>query len=491
MTWVNLILVVLPIVVVAGSRPIKGASDGLYFETHFNNFNKPYNFNNRKQHGKKSGGWEPGANTGSNTGVNNFEAATYKKVGWRLIPFLLLCYVVAYLDRVNVGFAKLQMLQDLQFSDTVYGLGAGIFFIGYFLFEVPSNVILHRVGARVWIARIMVTWGVISAGMMFVESVTSFYVMRFLLGVAEAGFFPGIILYLTYWYPAARRARMTALFMSAIALSGVIGGPLSGWIMQSFVGMGGLKGWQWLFVLEGLPSVAVGIATLFYLDDSIDGAKWLTSPEKELLKRNISLDNASKQHLSISAVFKDGRVWLLGLIYFSFVMGLYGVSFWLPTIIKATGVKDAFQIGMLTAIPYGSAVVAMIFVSRSADRTGERRWHIAVPALLGAVGLILSVTWGQNTVLAMTALTLATMGILTTLPLFWSLPTSFLAGAGAAAGIALINSVGNLAGFVSPFAVGWLKDMTQSTNAGMYLLAVSLVVGALLTLSVPARLVSK
>ena len=440
---------------------------------------------------KKSGGWEPGANTGSNTGTNNFEAATYKKVGWRLIPFLLLCYVVAYLDRVNVGFAKLQMLQDLQFSDTVYGLGAGIFFIGYFLFEVPSNVILHRVGARVWIARIMVTWGVISAGMMFVESVTSFYVMRFLLGVAEAGFFPGIILYLTYWYPAARRARMTALFMSAIALSGVIGGPLSGWIMQSFAGMGGLKGWQWLFVLEGLPSVAVGIATLFYLDDSIDGAKWLTSPEKELLKRNISLDNASKQHLSISAVFKDGRVWLLGLIYFSFVMGLYGVSFWLPTIIKATGVKDAFQIGMLTAIPYGSAVVAMIFVSRSADRTGERRWHIAVPALLGAVGLILSVTWGQNTVLAMTALTLATMGILTTLPLFWSLPTSFLAGAGAAAGIALINSVGNLAGFVSPFAVGWLKDMTQSTNAGMYLLSVSLVVGALLTLSVPARLVSK
>ena len=440
---------------------------------------------------KKSGGWEPGANTGSNTGTNNFEAATYKKVGWRLIPFLLLCYVVAYLDRVNVGFAKLQMLQDLKFSDTVYGLGAGIFFIGYFLFEVPSNVILHRVGARVWIARIMVTWGLISAGMMFVESVTSFYVMRFLLGVAEAGFFPGIILYLTYWYPAARRARMTALFMSAIALSGVIGGPLSGWIMQSFAGVGGLKGWQWLFVLEGLPSVAVGIATLFYLDDSIDGAKWLTSPEKELLKRNIVAENASKQDLSIRAVFKDGRVWLMSLIYFSFVMGLYGVSFWLPTIIKATGVKDALQIGMLTAIPYGAAVVAMIFVSRSADRTGERRWHVAVPGLLGAVGLVLSVAWGQNTVLAMTALTLATMGILTTLPLFWSLPTSFLAGAGAAAGIALINSVGNLAGFVSPFAVGWLKDMTQSTNAGMYLLAASLVVGAMLTLSVPARLVSK
>lgn len=428
---------------------------------------------------------------GESTVTDSFEAATYSKVGWRLIPFLLLCYVVAYLDRVNVGFAKLQMLQDLKFSETVYGLGAGIFFIGYFLFEVPSNVILHRVGARVWIARIMVTWGVISAGMMFVESVTSFYVMRFLLGVAEAGFFPGIILYLTYWYPAARRARMTALFMSAIALSGVIGGPLSGWIMQSFAGVSGLKGWQWLFILEGLPSVAVGIATLFYLDDSIDHAKWLTKEEKVLLQRNIAAENASKKDLSIGAVFASPRVWLMSMIYFSFVMGLYGVSFWLPTIIKATGVKDALQIGLLTAIPYGAAVLAMILVSRSADRTGERRWHIAVPALLGAVGLVLSVTWGQSTVLAMTALTLATMGILTTLPLFWSLPTSFLAGAGAAAGIALINSVGNLAGFVSPFAVGWLKDMTQSTNAGMYLLAVSLVLGALLTLSVPARLVNK
>lgn len=420
-----------------------------------------------------------------------FEAATYNKVGWRLIPFLLLCYVVAYLDRVNVGFAKLQMLQDLKFSETVYGLGAGIFFIGYFLFEVPSNVILHRVGARIWIARIMVTWGVISAAMMFVESATSFYVMRFLLGVAEAGFFPGIILYLTYWYPAARRARMTALFMSAIALSGVVGGPLSGWIMQRFAGMHGLAGWQWLFVLEGLPSVVIGIVTLFYLDDRIDHAKWLTLEEKALLQRNMVVENASKQDLSIGAVFTDPRVWLMSLIYFSFVMGLYGVSFWLPTIIKATGVKDAIQIGLLTAIPYGSAVVAMIVVSRSADRTRERRWHIALPALLGAVGLVLSAVWGQNTVLAMTALTLATMGILTTLPLFWSLPTSFLAGAGAAAGIALINSLGNLAGFVSPFAVGWLKDLTQSTNAGMYLLAASMVLGALLTLSVPPRLVNK
>jgi sugar phosphate permease len=394
----------------------------------------------------------------------SFETATYNKVGWRLIPFLLLCYVVAYLDRVNVGFAKLQMLQDLKFSETVYGLGAGIFFVGYFLFEVPSNVILHRV---------------------------SFYVMRFLLGVAEAGFFPGIILYLTYWYPAARRARMTAFFMSAIALSGVIGGPLSGWIIQSFAGMNGLKGWQWLFILEGLPSIAVGIATFFYLDDRIDHAKWLTAEEKSLLAANIVVENTGKQDLSIRGVFADPRVWLMSLIYFAFVMGLYGVSFWLPTLIKATGVKDALQIGLLTAIPWGSAVVAMILVSRSADRHRERRWHIAIPAVLGAAGLVLSAVWGQNTLLAMAALTVATMGILTTLPLFWSLPTSFLAGAGAAAGIALINSLGNLAGFVSPFMVGWLKDLTQSTNAGMYALAASMVLGAILTLGVPARLVNK
>ena len=423
--------------------------------------------------------------------VGGFEVETYKKVGWRLLPFLLLCYVVSYLDRVNVGFAKLQMLQDLGFSEAVYGLGAGIFFIGYFLFEVPSNVILHKVGARVWIARTMVSWGLISAGMMFVSSATSFYVMRFLLGVAEAGFFPGIILYLTYWYPADRRGRVTAIFMSAVALSCVIGGPLSGWIMQNFSGFSGLKAWQWLFVIEGLPAVFIGIVTLFYLDDRIEHAKWLTREEKDLLARNIAADNTVKQQPAIGKVLADPRVWLLSLIYFSFVMGLYGVSFWLPTIIKAMGVKDALNIGLLTVIPFGSAVIAMILVSRSADRTGERRWHIAIPALVGAAGLVPSAVLGQNTVLAMAALTLATMGILTTLPLLWSLPTSFLAGAGASAGIALINSLGNLAGFVSPFLVGWLKDITQSTNAGMYLLAGSMVLGAILTMTVPARLVNR
>ncbi|MBP0629495.1 MULTISPECIES: MFS transporter [unclassified Cupriavidus] len=420
-----------------------------------------------------------------------FEDATYRKVSWRLVPFLLMCYVVAYLDRVNVGFAKLQMLNDLQFSETVYGLGAGIFFIGYFLFEVPSNVILHKVGARIWIARIMITWGAISAAMMFVTTPTMFYVLRFLLGIAEAGFFPGIILYLTYWYPANRRGRTTTFFMTAIALSGVIGGPLSGWIMQSFDGHSGWAGWQWMFLLEGVPSILVGLWVLAYLDDRIAHARWLTAGEKALLERNIAAEDAHKEDPPIRTVMFSPRVWLMSAIYFCFVMGLYGVSFWLPTIIKQTGVKSALDIGLLTAIPYGCAVIGMVLVAHSADRSGERRWHIAIPALLGSFGLLLSVQWATNTTLAMCALTLATIGILTTLPLFWSLPTSFLAGTGAAAGIALINSLGNLAGFLSPYAVGWLKDLTRSTDSGMYLLAACLVVGAALTLSVPARLVSR
>jgi D-galactonate transporter len=421
----------------------------------------------------------------------SFETATYAKVTWRLIPFLFVCYVVAYLDRVNVGFAKLQMLNDLKFSETVYGLGAGIFFIGYFLFEVPSNIILHRVGARIWIARIMITWGLISGAMVFIATPAMFYVVRFLLGVAEAGFFPGIILYLTYWYPSHLRGKITALFMTAIPASGVIGGPLSGWIMQALSGVHGLAGWQWMFMLEALPSVIVGIMVIFYLQDRIRDAKWLSEDEKQLLEANIQRESSQKEHHSLVQAFANARVWLMGLIYFCFVMGLYGVSFWLPTLIKATGVKDPLDIGLLTAVPYAAAVVVMILVSRSADKHLERRWHVAIPGAVGGIGLILSAVYGGNTLLAMAALTLATTGIVTTLPLFWSLPTAFLGGAAAAAGIALINSLGNLAGFVSSYLVGWVKDLTHSTNVGMYALAASLFIGALLTLTVPARLVNK
>lgn len=418
----------------------------------------------------------------------SFADATYRKVAWRLLPFLFLCYVVAYLDRVNVGFAKLQMLSDLKFSETAYGLGAGIFFIGYFIFEIPSNLILHRTGARRWIARIMVTWGILSAAMMFVTSETAFYTLRFLLGAAEAGFFPGIILYLTYWFPAKQRARIVALFMTAIAMSGVIGGPLSGWIMTSLAGVNGWAGWQWLFLIEGLPSVAMGIAVLFFLDDSIRSAKWLSPAEKDLLEREIAADQKTQSHMSVGQTLRDPRVLLLAGLYFCFIMGLYGVSFWLPQLIKGLGVKDLASIGLLSAIPYGLAAIAMVWVGRSSDTHQERRLHLVVPALLGAAGLALAGVYGSQPVLGMLALTLGTAGVLSVLPVFWTLPTALLGGAGAAAGIALINSVGNLAGFASPYMVGAIKDATGSTTLGMYVLAASMVLGAVLSLVATRRL---
>ena len=419
------------------------------------------------------------------------EEALYRKVALRLIPLLLACYVVAYLDRVNVGFAKLQMMDQLGFSDTIYGLGAGMFFIGYFLFEVPSNMILHKMGARVWIGRIMISWGLISAAMMFVTTPMMFYVMRFLLGIAEAGFFPGIILYLTYWYPADRRARITAMFMTGIAIAGVIGGPVSGIIMKYTNGIYGWQGWQWMFLLEGLPSVALGLVVIMVLDDRISEAKWLTEEERALLARNIAKDEAHKEEESFLRIISSGRVWLCAAIYFSYVMGVYGVSFFLPTIIKSMGHTDVVEIGLISSIPYSVSVVVMLLVARSADRTGERRWHVAIPGMLGAIGLALSVILAKDGALAIAALTLGLSGIMTTLPLFWSLPTAFLAGTGAAAGIALINSLGNLAGFVSPYAVGWLKDATGSTDAGVYLLAAAMVIGVLLTLAVPKQLVNR
>ncbi|WP_312364548.1 MFS transporter [Ensifer sp.] len=404
--------------------------------------------------------------------------AVYSKVFWRLVPLLFICYVASYLDRVNVGFAKLQMMSDLSLSDTVYGIGAGIFFIGYFVFEVPSNIILSRVGAKGWIARIMVTWGIISAAMMFVTSAEMFYVLRFLLGVAEAGFFPGVILYLTYWFPAERRARIVATFMTGIAFAGVIGGPLSGWIMQEFAGVNGWTGWQWMFLLEGIPSVLLGVFVLFYLDNSVRSAKWLSDEEKALIEADLANDNGKKQTMTLGSVFRNGKVWLLSGIYFCCIMGLYGISFWLPQLIKNAGAKDVMEVGFLTAIPYAVAAVGMVLISRNSDLAGERRWHIAVCAVIGAVGLLLSTLVISSIPLSLAALSLATLGILTTLPLFWTLPTGYLGGVAAAAGIAIINSIGNLAGFVSPYLIGAVRDATGSTDAGMYALVASLCIGA-------------
>jgi D-galactonate transporter len=408
----------------------------------------------------------------------------YRKVSWRLIPLLFICYIAAYLDRVNVGFAKLQMQNALHLSDAVYGLGAGVFFIGYFLLEVPSNVLLHRVGARKWIARIMISWGVLSAAMMLVNSPMSFYIVRFLLGAAEAGFFPGIILYLTYWYPAERRGRATSLFIAAIPFAGILGGPVSGWILKGMSGAGGLAGWQWLFLLEALPSVVLGIVVLRKLDDRVQDATWLDADERALIARDIAAEEATRADTSVWKVLGNARVLLLSLVYFCFVSGVYGVSFWLPTIIKALGVADPLDVGLLSAIPWSFGVVAMYLAARSADRTGERRWHSAIAGLAGALGLVMSVAFRSDPTMSMVGLTIGTMGIMASLPMFWGLPTAFLGGTAAAAGIALINSFGNLSGFVAPSLIGLLKDATQSTDSGLHMLAALLVLGAVCVLAV-------
>jgi len=420
-----------------------------------------------------------------------YENTIYSRVTWRIMPILFLSYVVSYLDRVNVGFAKLQMMTDLGLSDTVYGLGAGIFFIGYFLFEVPSNLILHKVGARRWIARIMVSWGLLSGAMVLIHSAPLFYLMRFLLGLAEAGFFPGVILYMTYWYPSARRGRMYALLMSAVAVSGVIGGPLSGWIMQSMAGVRGLAGWQWMFLLEALPAVFLGFIILTGLPDRIADADWLSDAEKATLSERLLQEDQIKQNRQPMQVVKNLRLWHLTCIYFTLVMGLYGVSFWMPAMIKASGVTNTLSIGMLTALPYFGATLGMLVTGRSADRHRERRWHLAVPMLLGGAGLMVSTLIHQNIPMAMLALTVATTGILSGVSAFWSLPTAMLGGSAAALGIALINSLGNLAGFISPFLIGWMKDLTHSTDAGMVMLTGSLLAGAVLALMVPREMAGR
>lgn len=414
------------------------------------------------------------------------ERRAYRRVTWRLIPFLFACYVAAYLDRVNVGFAKLQMLADLQMSETAYGIGAGIFFIGYFLFEVPSNLILHRTGARAWIARIMVTWGLLSAATMWVTSATAFYALRFLLGIAEAGFFPGIVLYLTQWYPAPRRARIMALFMTAIAIAGVIGGPVSGWILSEMAGKNGWAGWQWLYLLEGIPAVLLGVATYFYLDDSIEGARWLPDDEKAVLRAQLRADPAGEEHVSVMAALRDSRVVLLAALYFCSILGLYGLAFWMPQLIRTLGVAEPWRVGMLSAIPYGVATVAMVLAGQSSDRRGERRWHLVGSALIGAVGLVGAAWFRTEPVAGMIAFSVAAAGILSLPPLFWTIPTTLLRGVSAAAGIAAINSVGNLSGFVSPYMIGAITDATGEATIGLYVLAASLVASAGLSIAATA-----
>lgn len=418
----------------------------------------------------------------SHLAKTDVEKSTIRAISWRLIPFLVLAYFLSYLDRVNLSFAALTMNAELKFSPTVFSWGAGIFFIGYFLFEVPSNVALEKFGASRWIARIMVTWGLISALMALVSGPWSFYALRFLLGIAEAGFFPGIILYLTYWYPSEYRARFLAAFAIAVPVSTVIGAPLSGMLLGLDNAMG-LRGWQWLFVIEGIPSVLLGIVTWFYLTDKPSQAKWLTSEQKVWLSSRLESELAAKQaaqHLTLWQALGSIKVLTLSLVYFGFVGALYGMQFWLPQIVKAFGFTNA-QTGFVTAVPYLFGSVAMVFWAQHSDRTRERVWHVALPLLLTAVALGLS-SYTQDPMLTMIALTVAAIGVFCTFALFWTLPTAWLSGTAAAGGIALINSIGNLAGFGGPYLIGWVKEATGSTSTGLLVLAVMPLIAGLVVL---------
>jgi D-galactonate transporter len=411
---------------------------------------------------------------------SELEKSTIRAISWRLIPFLVLAYFFSYLDRVNLSFAALTMNAELKFTPLIFAWGAGIFFIGYFIFEVPSNLALERFGASRWIARIMVSWGIISALMATVSGEWSFYIIRFLLGVAEAGFFPGIILYLTYWYPAEYRARFLAAFAVAVPVSTVIGAPISG-LLLGLDGMMGLKGWQWLFVIEGIPSVLLGIVTWFYLTDRPEKAGWLAPEQKAWLASKLQAENAAKQaapHLTLGQALSSPRVIVLSLIYFGFVAALYGMQFWLPQIVKAFGLTNA-QTGFVTAIPYLFGTIAMILWARHSDATRERVAHVGGPLLLTALALGVS-SFITDPTMTMIVLTVAAIGIFCTFAVFWTLPTAWLSGTAAAGAIALINSIGNLAGFGGPYLIGWVKEATGSTSTGLLVLAVLPLLGGLL-----------
>ena len=404
------------------------------------------------------------------------------KAARRLIPFLCLCYAVNFLDRVNVGYAALAMNADLGFTPAIYGTGAGIFFVGYILFEIPSNLALQRFGARIWIARIMISWGLIATAMALVSGETSFYVMRFLLGVAEAGFFPGIILYLTYWFPARERARIVALFMAATPLATMVGGPVSGALLE-FNGLFGLKGWQWLFIVEGLPAIVLGVIALRVLDNRPEEANWLSKGERQALSQVLAAEAEAARttgYAELGQALTRPRVLALGLLYFCIVIGFYGISLWMPQVIQTYGLNP-LEIGFLTAIPYFFAAIAMVLWGAHSDRTGERIWHVALPLFLAGAAF----AWSAATLplaLILVALTLATIGTYAAIGTFWSLPTSILTGTGAAAGLALINSMGNTGGLVGPPIIGAIKQQTGSFTAALLFLAGALVIGALIAL---------
>ncbi|WP_206957084.1 MFS transporter [Trinickia acidisoli] len=420
---------------------------------------------------------------------SDVESRVTRRLAWRIIPFVMVLYFVSFLDRVNVGFAAMAMNKAIGLSSTAFGLGGGLFFVGYFLFEVPSNLILHRVGARIWIARVMITWGIVSAASAFTAGPTSFYVLRFLLGVAEAGFFPGIILYLSLWFPTKQRAAAAAWFMAAAPLSTVIGSPISGAIMQ-MPSMFGLANWQWLYVIEAVPAIALGFVVLRFLSDTPSKAEWLRADERDWLVAKMKEESREREtHAGHTAgalkALRDPRVLALALIYFGTSAGLYTLGLWAPLIIRQYGFT-AMETGLLNAVPSVAAVVTMILWARHSDRTKERTWHVVLPCVLACVGFIFA---GQadTALLIVLALVVVNVGISAAKAPLWAMPSKFLSGAGAAAGIAMINSIGNLGGFVGPFVIGWLKHRTGSYAAGLYFVGATLAVSAIVTLLLSAK----
>lgn len=423
------------------------------------------------------------------------QARVVRKVAMRLIPFLGLAYFLNYVDRTNIGFAKLTMSEDLGLTETMFGLASGLFFIGYLLFEVPSNLALHRFGARRWIARILVTWGLIAAAMAFVPNATTLYIARILLGVAEAGFFPGIMLYLTFWFPRAVRVRLTGLFMIALPASSALGAPLSGAIIQYLDGLFGLAGWRVMFLIEGLPAVLLGIVAWYYLTDRPRDAGWLTAPERDWLDATMAAEQQATSaggHVSVRRSLGDPRVWALGLVYFGVTYGLYALSFFLPTIVAgfAETFDTSFSIletGLIVAVPFAVGAVVMVFWARHSDRTGERVWHVALPTLIGALSIPVAL-YMDSPLATMAVITVTAVGVFCALPVFWYLPSTFLAGAGAAAGIALVNTLGNASGFGAPYVTGWLLDLTGNSRAGLWVVGVVMLVAALVVLALRGRL---
>ncbi|KAK45156.1 major facilitator transporter [Caballeronia jiangsuensis] len=414
------------------------------------------------------------------------EDAVFRKISLRVMPLVLIAYVFAFLDRINIGYAQLQMKQDLAFSDAVYGLGAGIFFVTYLLFEVPSNLLLEKIGARLTFLRIMVLWGLTSAATAFVSAPWQFYAIRLMLGIFEAGFFPGIILYLTYWYPSQRRGRVTGLFLFGMPITGVLGGPLSGTIMSGMEGLGGMHGWQWLFIVEGLPTVLMGFLLYRMLPNKPAEASWLDDAEKETVRAAMSADHkddaAHGGHGKLLAALADPMTYVLAFIYFCCACAVYTMTFWLPTMIKGIGIASLSTIGWFTAVPYFFGALGVLIVSRSSDRFGERRWHVGGTLAIGVIALASTSFAGLGVGAVMTLLCIASLFIFGGGSLFWSIPPTYLGRNAAAAGIAVISSLGILGGFVSPTLIGWIKGATGSIQLGLFALTAVVLAGCLTTL---------